>query len=268
MLIDTHCHLASRQFDAEEKTDLVSRAVAAGVEKMITLGASEPDWAANLAWAAEFPGVVHACLGIHPNDVHEAGEGWEARLSRLIEAHGLAAIGETGLDYFHPAPDGIGEAAFRTMQHKALEAQFDLAARYGLNIVLHTRDRNGSASFEDAVAIAKQYAGRVRPVFHCFIGGKAQASRIFDELDGLISITGIVTFKQAGFIPEVAAWCPADRIMLETDAPYLSPVPFRGKRNEPSYLRYTAECVAGLRRESVEQLARNMKETVGNFFRL
>lgn len=268
MLIDTHCHLASRQFDSEKRSDFVERAAAAGVGRMITLGAREADWAENLAWSSEFPGAVFSCLGVHPNDVHEAESGWDARLWTLAQEHRLSAIGETGLDYFHSAPEGIEETAFRAMQHTALEVQFDLAARLGLNIVLHTRDRSGTASFDDAVAIAKQYAGKVRPVFHCFIGEKHQASRIIDELDGLISITGIVTFKQAGFIPEVVAWCPADRFMLETDSPYLSPVPLRGKRNEPSYLAHTAACVAAIRGESMEALEAYTEETARKFFRL
>ena len=268
MLIDTHCHLVSRQFDLEEKKDIVSRALSSGVEKMITLGASEPDWTGNLDWVREFPKEVHACLGIHPNDVHETKEGWDERLFHLAQDSKLAAIGEAGLDYYHPAPDGIAEPVFRAMQHTVLERQFDLASQLGLNIVLHTRDRSGSASFEDAMAIAKPYAGKVRPVFHCFIGDKIQAARIIDELDGLLSITGIVTFKQAGFIPEVVEWCPADRIMLETDAPYLSPVPFRGKRNEPSYLVHTAACVASIRGESREFLEEQMEKAARKFFSL
>lgn len=266
MLIDTHCHLASRQFDDEERKNLVSRAAAAGVGKMITLGASETDWEANLAWAEEFKGIVDVCLGIHPNDAHETAEGWKGRLEALASTRRLAAIGEAGLDYYHPAPEGMSESHFRTMQHVLLESQFEIAARFGLNIVLHTRDRSGSASFQDALEIAKPYAGRVRPVFHCFIGDKAQAGRIFNELDGLISITGIVTFKQAGFVPEVAAWCPRDRLMLETDAPYLSPVPFRGKRNEPSYLAHTAACVSAIRSESLELLEKEMEDTARKFF--
>lgn len=268
MLIDSHCHLAARQFDSEKRNELVSRAVTAGVGRMITLGTSESDWEANLSWMSEFPGVVSTCLGVHPNDVHEEEKGWENRLFLLGKTHHLSAIGEAGLDYFHPAPQGISETAFRSMQQSALELQFDLAARLGLNIVIHTRDRAGSASFEDALAIARKYAGKVRPVFHCFIGDRAQASRIIDELDGLISITGIVTFKQAGTIPDVVSWCPADRFMLETDSPYLSPSPLRGKRNEPSHLVHTARCVASIRGEDPECLEAQIEETTRKFFLL
>ena len=147
---------------------------------MITLGARMDDWEANTAWARQFPGAVFCALGIHPDDAHDAPADWADQLFRKAQDVPLAAIGETGLDYFHGAPQGWETEQFHRLQQDLLERHFDLAERLGLNIVLHTRDRKGSASFEDALAIARNYAGRVRPVFHCFIGNTAQAMRIFD----------------------------------------------------------------------------------------
>lgn len=267
MLIDTHCHLASRHFNQSSKTDLVARASEAGIGSMVTLGSSADDWEPTLDWVRAFPGTVHACLGIHPNDAHEAPCGWEEQLVRAHAAVPLAAIGEAGLDYYHPAPEGFDDDSFRTLQRDILRKHFELAARLNLNIVLHTRDRKGHASFDDAMAIARHYAGRVRPVFHCFIGTRQQAASVFDELDGLISITGIATFKNPGHVAEVATWCPEGRFMLETDAPYLSPEPKRGRTNEPAYLSYLATKVAELRTISVGELAAQTGAVARGFFR-
>jgi len=137
-----------------------------------------------------------------------------------------------------------------------------------LNIVLHTRDRKGSRSFEDALAIAGNHAGRVRPVFHCFIGDTAQAARIFDRLDGMVSFTGVATFKNAPVVAETARWCPEDRIMLETDSPYLSPEPLRGRMNEPAHLIHTARFIAAARGMELEEFARLTTRNAGTFYNL
>ncbi len=267
MLIDTHCHLASRHFENSDRTALIANAREAGVGKMISLGSCMDDWAATLSWACDFPGAVFPCLGIHPNDAHEAAPDWSEELVRLSAGHELAAIGEAGLDYYHPAPEGYDDAGFRKLQQDLLEAHFELAVRLNLNIVLHTRDRKGSASFDDAVAIARPYAGIVRPVFHCFIGTREQASLAFDELDALVSITGIATFKNSGNVADVATWCPGGRFMLETDAPYLSPEPWRGKRNEPAYLSSLAAKVSELRGMKLSALEEMTTRTAESFFR-
>lgn len=255
MIIDTHCHLASSQFDQTRREAYVEHALREGIDRMITLGARPDDWEANTAWALRFPGVVFCALGIHPDDAHEAPENWADRLFRKAQDMPLAAIGETGLDYFHSAPQGWEDESFHRLQQDLLEQHFDLAARLGLNIVLHTRDRKGSGSLEDALAIARNHAGRVRPVFHCFIGDTTQAARIFDQLDGMVSFTGVATFKNAPVVAETARWCPEDRIMLETDSPYLSPEPLRGRMNEPAHLIHTARFIAAAKGMELEQLA-------------
>ncbi len=266
MLIDTHCHLASRQFASDSRHDLIQRAAGSGITHMVTLGSCQKDWEGSVSWAKEFPDAISACLGLHPMDVMETTPNWKQELESLLADITPAAIGETGLDYFYPAPKDSDEATYKALQHESLEYHFELAAQLGINIVLHTRDREGDASFHDALAIARRYAGRVRPVFHCFIGTTDHARRIFDELDGLISFTGVVTFKNAGHLPDVAAWCPATRFMLETDSPYLSPVPLRGKRNEPAHLSKTAEFIAWIRHISLQQLAETTTNTAREFF--
>lgn len=267
-LIDTHCHLASRQFNNIPKEILVKTALEAGVKKMISLGASLNDWDSNIEWSRQFPEVVHTCLGIHPNDAAENNNNWAGKLKKSLHTISLAAIGETGLDYYHPAPNGGNEETFHQTQQSLLEEHFELAASLGLNIVLHTRDRQGSRSFDDAIAIAKQYAGKVRPVFHCFIGSQQQALTIFDKLDGLISFTGIATFKNSTDIADLARWVPANKFMLETDSPYLSPEPKRGKMNQPAYLTYLAEKISSLRNETLEAVAEQTYQTACSFFNI
>lgn len=267
MLIDTHCHLASHRLAERPLQQLAERAAERGVGHCVSLGTERADWEAQLELNRMMPSFVTPCLAVHPTEVHLAGEADTALLRELAVAHPLGAIGEAGLDYYWPAPEGWAEEDYRRRQCELLEIHFDLASRLGLNISLHTRDRRGTASFEDALAIARRYP-TVRPVFHCFIGNRQQAERIFDELDGYVSFTGIVTFNNAPDVHDVAAWCPADRFMVETDAPYLAPVPLRGSVNEPALVRLVAERIAQLRGVSVEDVAEATTATARSFFRL
>jgi TatD DNase family protein len=265
MLTDSHCHLASHRFPPGEIPDLIARARSAGVTRMISLATSLEDVAANLS-IAEDP-AVHACIGIHPCDVHHAPDDATRRLAEFTSDPRVCGIGETGLDYYHPAPAGWEEHDFRERQRHFLHQHFELAATAGLNLVIHTRDQEGHASFEDALAIYSTYHGSVCAVFHCFIGPWENAKRVLD-LGGLVSFGGVATFKTAIQVRETASRCPAGSFMIETDAPYLAPEPHRGKRNEPSYSRNTAERLAELRGESVEQLALHTTATASRFFRL
>ena len=264
MLTDSHCHLASHRFSPEEIPDLLDRARAAGVTRMITLATCLEDLQANLT-LAENP-AVHACIGIHPCDVHHAPDDATARLTAFAGDPRVCAIGETGLDYYHPAPDGWDEQVFRDRQRRFLRQHFELAAAAGLNVVIHTRDREGQASFEDALAIYGDYQNSTRAVFHCFIGPWENAQRVLD-LGGLVSFGGVATFKTANEVRETALRCPAGHFMIETDSPYLAPEPHRGKRNEPSFVRMTAERLAILRGESLEALALHTGMTATDFYR-
>lgn len=268
MIIDTHCHLASSQFIQNNRESYVEHALQEGIDRMITLGARIDDWEANASWSSQFPGIVFYALGIHPDDAHDAPEGWSNQLIQMHADLPLAAIGETGLDYFHEPPLGWSIENFHRLQQNLLEQHFDLAEKLGLNIVLHTRDKKGTKSFEDALNIARHYAGRVRPVFHCFIGDKVQAVRIFDELDGMVSFTGVATFKNASAVAETARQCPTDRIMLETDSPYLSPEPLRGRMNEPAHLIHTARFIADAKNMQTEELALITTKNAESFYNL
>jgi TatD DNase family protein len=265
MLTDSHCHLASHRFSSGEVPDLLERARAADVTRMITLATSLEDVPANLS-LAENP-AIHACIGIHPCDVHHAPDDACARLAAFANDPRVCAIGETGLDFYHPAPDGWDEKRFRDRQGGFLREHFELAAARKLNIVIHTRDREGHDSFEEALAIYDDYSSSVRAVFHCFVGPWENVKRVLD-LGGLVSFGGVATFKTAHLVRETLLRCPAGSFMLETDSPYLAPEPHRGKRNEPSFVRKTADSVAAFRGESLEALARHTSETANAFFRL
>jgi TatD DNase family protein len=259
MLTDSHCHLASHRFSPGEVPDLIARARSAGVTRMISLATSLEDVAANLS-IAEDP-------AIHPCDVHHAPDDTTGRLAEFTSDPRVCGIGETGLDYYHPVPAGWEEEDFRERQRRFLHRHFELAAAAGLNVVIHTRDKEGDASFEDALAIYGAYHTSVRAVFHCFIGPWENAKRVLD-LGGLVSFGGVATFKTALQVRETACACPAGSFMIETDSPYLAPEPHRGKRNEPSFARNTAERLASIRGESFEQLALHTSATASRFFRL
>lgn len=265
MLTDSHCHLASHRFLPEEIPALIKRARDADVTRMITLATRLEDLHANLA-IAENP-AVHTCIGIHPCDVHLAPDDACTQLAAFVDDPRVCAIGETGLDYYHPAPDGWDEEAFRDRQRRFLRQHFELAAAAKLNVVIHTRDREGFASFSDALAIYGEYHASVRAVFHCFIGPWENAKLVLD-LGGLLSFGGVATFKTAHQVRETAKQCPAGRFMIETDAPYLAPEPYRGQRNEPSFVRKTAERLAELRGESIDELAIHTGKAADDFFRL
>lgn len=267
MIIDTHCHLVSPKYPPLE--EVRAESLELGVGHCITQGTNPWDWEKHLAIAEQMPDFVSACLAVHPSDAHEADGAAMERMAELCRTHRLAAIGETGLDYFWDAPAGWSERDFRMRQWELLELHYALAAELGLNISLHTRDKvgAGSACFDDAVAIARQFPG-VRPVFHCFIGSQAQAELVFGELNGMISFTGLLTFKKTEDVQAVAAWCPLDRFMVETDSPYLSPEPFRGKLNIPGRTRFVVEKIAALRGMEPAEIAAATTRNACSFFRL
>ena len=266
MLTDSHCHLGSERFSPEEIPDIIERARCQSVTRLITLATDEQDQARNLTLAETYP-EVHACLGIHPCDVHETRDEFEELLRPHLGNPKVAAVGETGLDYFHPAPEGWTEEAYHGRQKDFLVRHFELAKEFGLNVVIHTRDRKGHASFEDAIEVYERYNNEVRAVFHCFPGPHALAQRIYD-LGGLVSFTGIVTFKNAQPVVESALKAPPQSFMLETDSRFLAPEPYRGKRCEPGYVSLTAAKIAELRGISLEDLALNTEKAVQQFFRL
>lgn len=264
MLIDSHCHLASHRFEADEVPAIIDRALAAGVTRMVTLSTCLENLEENLR-IAEHP-AVYACLGIHPCDVADAPDDAPDRIAAHLGDPRVCGVGETGLDYFHPAPDGWREDDYHARQRDFLHRHFEIAAAARLNVVIHTRDRSGTQSLDDALSIYQKYQRHTRAVFHCFIADIAHARRVLD-LGGIVSFGGVCTFKSAKVSRETATLCPAGSFLLETDAPYLAPEPHRGQRNEPAFTRNTAEFLAAARGETLAQLAAHTDAAAEGFFR-
>jgi TatD DNase family protein len=285
MLIETHAHLDYPDF-APDFDDVLRRATDAGVTRIITIGTSVESSRRAVELAEKYPNIF-AVIGVHPTYVEESGEDVITPLRELARNSRVVAIGETGLDY-HSLPSlelakerkdtqllvkalqtsteqqleaEIHDGAYKSKQASLFEQQLDLAVELGLNVVIHQRD-----AWDDTLEIMRPYTGKVRVVFHCFGGSLEQAQEILD-LDHLVSFTGIVTFKNGVSVREVAAKVPLWKFMVETDCPYLAPVPFRGKRCEPAHTRLVAESIASARGISLVDIAEATTETAEKFFR-
>jgi TatD DNase family protein len=259
MLTDTHAHLASKQFE-NDLPDIVARARDAGVTRIVCIGTTLEDAPRVLAITESYDGVF-ATVGIHPCDADSVKDASFVDALRDFARHPkVLGIGEIGLDYYHKPPEGFSLDEWKQHQAFVLERQLELAAEMGLNVVLHNRE-----SFDDLVAQVLPWSGRLRGVFHCFTGSADQAMPLIEK-GHLVSFTGIVTFKNGQVTQECARALPDDGFMLETDCPYLAPMPHRGKRNEPAHVRLTAEFVAGLRGVGLESLAEQTSATAREFF--
>lgn len=258
MLIDTHAHLDYPDFQ-EDFDAVLERAQAAGVTRMISIGTSVESSRRAVTLAEKYS-QIYAVIGVHPTSADEAEADIVTPLRELAKSKRVVAIGETGLDYYR-MPEGGDHVAYKAAQEKIFRQQLDLAHELGLNAVIHQRD-----SWDDTLRIMREYSDRVRGVYHCFGGTFAQAQEVI-ALGNMISFTGIVTFKNAPLVHEDAAKVPAESYMVETDCPYLAPVPHRGKRCEPGYTRLVAETIARLRNESLEQVAQQTTRNAEGFFR-
>jgi TatD DNase family protein len=234
---DDHCHLHHGEGLEDQVAEAVADARAAGVERMITVGCDLDDSRAALAVAAAHPGVF-ATVGVHP---HEASRGIEG-LEALLGEPGVVAVGECGLDYHY-------DHSPREAQRDVFAAQVVLAHAHGLALVIHTRE-----AWDDTFDVLAAEGVPPNTVFHCFTGGPAEVRRCLD-LGAMVSFSGIVTFKTASDVREAAALCPLDRILVETDAPFLAPVPHRGRRNRPALLPVVGAGLADARGEPVEVVA-------------
>jgi TatD DNase family protein len=260
VLTDSHAHLASKQL-ANDLPDVVARAKEAGVSRIICIGTTLEDARRVLEIADTYDGV-HATVGVHPCDADTVKDASFVEELRGLARHPkVVGVGEIGLDYYHPPPGSFSLEDWKKHQAFVLHCQLELAAELGLNVVLHNRE-----SFEDLAAQVLPWSGKLRGVFHCFTGTGEQALPLIEK-GHLVSFTGIVTFKNGQVIQECARAVPDDGFMLETDCPYLAPMPHRGKRNEPAHVRLTAEFVAGLRGVSLEKLAEQTSTTARLFFR-
>ncbi|MFP6872542.1 MAG: TatD family hydrolase [Verrucomicrobiales bacterium] len=264
MLTDSHCHLASRQFK-EDIDAVIQRAVQSGVTRMVTIG-TDPEDSSRCIDLANQHAAVYAATGVHPCSVTGVTcDDWLKKIRVLAGEEKVAAIGEIGLDYFHPPPDGWSKESYRGKQGDFFRAQLELAAELELNVVIHQRDR-GNECWPDIQRIMEPFHGRLRAVFHCFTHSWESAKPLINE-GHLISFTGISTFKSAELIQQCALQATPDSFMLETDAPYLAPVPHRGKRCEPAHTLHTAQFVAQLRGIPLKQLAKETERNTESFFR-
>src|SRR5256885_6981560 len=284
MLIETHAHLDYLDF-ANDLDDVLGRANEAGVTRIITIGTSIESSRRAVDLAEKYSSV-YAVIGVHPTYAEKAGEDVITPLRELAKSPRVVAIGESGLDY-HSLPSkeaakdkkvqvfanalqgeteeqidaSIADGAYKSKQAILFEQQLDLAAELGLNVVIHQRD-----AWDDTLGIMQPYAGKLHGVFHCFGGTLEQANEVLG-LDHLVSFTGIVTFKNGASVRQVAAQIPLWKFMVETDCPYLAPVPFRGKRCEPAYTRLVAESIAAARGIPLQEAAEATTESAEKFFR-
>ena len=244
-MIDSHCHLDNPQFDPDREA-VIDRALAAGVERMVVIGTGEgpPDLEAGIRLADRHD-PIYATVGIHPHDASKATPDAYKHLRDLLRHPKVIALGEIGLDYHY-------DHSPREVQRTVFLEQMLLAGEARKPIVIHTRE-----AWEDTIALLEVYW---RPhglggIMHCFSGNADQAALCVD-LGFHLSFGGIVTFPKALDVQEAARQAPAGRILIETDAPYLAPVPHRGKRNEPAFVAQTARKLADLRGVSAEEIAR------------
>lgn len=252
-MIDSHCHLDSEQFD-QDREEVIQRALAAGVTHMVAIGTGNgpPDLEAGIRLADRYA-AFYATVGVHPHDASKATDEVFEHLSGLAVHPNVVAIGEIGLDYHYDfSPREVQQAVFREQMRIAAEAKKP--------IVIHTRE-----AWDDTISCIRENwdVGR-GGIMHCFSGGPKEAQQALD-LGFYLSFGGIVTFPRAVEIQDAARRAPADRILIETDAPYLAPVPKRGKRNEPAFMVETARKLAELRGVSEREIA---ETTTANFKRL
>ena len=254
MLIDSHAHIQGKEY-ADERHAVIGRAREAGVEKIIAVGGAG-DMSSNteaVALADAFPDV-YATVGMHPHDAKDVGEDELRELRNLTSHSKVVAVGETGLDYFY-------NHSPREVQRRVFTHFIHMARDIGLPLVVHERD----AAQEAAELLRSEGGGELRGVIHCFTGDYAAACTYLD-LGFYLSLTGIITFKNAGPLREVVRKVPLERMLVETDSPFLTPVPHRGKRNEPAYVRFVAETIATVKNVSSDTVAQVTSRNVEMLF--
>lgn len=247
--VDSHCHLDDRQFSADREA-VIQRALDAGLKYMLAIGTGDgpPDLEAAVRMA-EAHSFIFATVGVHPNDAGKVTDSTLDRVGELLAHSKVSALGEIGLDYHWDTPKELQAPLFRN--------QLALAAEARKPVIIHTRD-----AWDDTLEILRSdWAGTGLPcVMHCFTGNTAQAEECLN-LGFYLAFGGVTTFPKAGEIREAVRITPPDRLLLETDAPYLAPVPYRGKRNEPAYVLHTAEVVAEVRNCTPEELGAQTTST-------
>jgi TatD DNase family protein len=262
VFFDTHAHLDYPDYE-KDFPEVITRAEAAGIVKLISIGTSLESSARAVRLAGKFP-AIYAAVGWHPSEALAAPADLRPALRELARHPKVVAIGETGLDYYRlPSSQNGGaedDRRYKQRQAEIFQQQLKVAAELGLNCIIHQR-----ASFDDTLAQLKPFAGKVRGVFHCFGESVARLNQVL-AAGSLVSYTGIVTFKNGQNIRDAVAATPLDKLMLETDCPYLAPVPYRGQRCEPAYVKEISETVAQVKLCSLEELSAATCRTAHDFF--
>jgi len=255
MLIDTHTHLDDARYDGDRDA-MIDRARQAGVERFVTIGCDLASSRAAVALADQHQ-FVYASIGVHPHEVKHISEGWYDEFRRLARNNKVVAYGEIGLDYHynHSSPKD---------QRERFREQIQLARELHLPIIIHTREAQ-----EDTITILKEEkAAEVGGVFHCF-SGDAWLAQDALEMGFYLSFSGILTFQNATMLRDIAKHTPLDRLLVETDCPYLTPVPHRGKRNEPAYVAHVAKQLAAIHPElSPEEIEQHTTENAKRLFKI
>ena len=255
MLIDTHTHLDDARYESDREA-VIARARETGIDSMITIGCDLSTSQAAVALADRYP-FVYATVGVHPHEVKHIEDGWYNEFRRLAENKKVVAFGEVGLDYHY-------NYSSPKEQRDRFREQIQLARELGLPLVIHTREAQ-----EDTIQILKdERSTEIGGVFHCFSGDAWLAKDALD-LGFYLSFSGILTFQNAGMLRDIAKTVPLDRILIETDCPYLTPVPHRGKRNEPAFVRHVAEILAAVASVSdLDEIYRLTTENARRLFRI
>jgi TatD DNase family protein len=262
MFVDSHAHLDGKQFDSD-RDDVIARARESGVGTMVAIGNGDgpPKFDAGIHLAEQYP-FMFATIGIHPHEAKLADEDSYYEMARLAQHPKVIAWGEVGLDYFY-------DHSPRETQKLVFTRQMELAAAAKLPIVIHCRPSEGSEdAWTDCLGMIKQQwaPNGLGGILHCFTGNVAQAKCAL-EMGFMISFAGNLTFPKAQQIRDAAMEVPLDRMLIETDAPYLAPVPYRGKRNEPAFLKETARKLGELRGLSIEEVGQQTSRNFYNFFK-
>ena len=259
---DSHAHLDYPDF-APDFNEVLERAKAAGITRMISIGTDLESSRRAIQLAEKFP-TIYAVAGWHPSDVLRAPDDIRDALRELARHPKVVALGETGLDYHRLPGQNEGSAAddeqYKQKQASLFRQHLEVAAEMKLNCVIHQRD-----ALEDTLAQLQPFADRVRGVFHCFANDAAAMNRIV-AMNSIVSFTGISTFKNGENVRETIAATPLGKFMLETDCPYLAPVPYRGKRCEPAYVKEISEVVAQVKKCSLNDLSAATCRTAQEFF--
>lgn len=255
MLIDTHTHLDDARYESDREA-VIARARETGIDSMITIGCDLSTSQAAVALANRYP-FVYATVGVHPHEVKHIEDGWYNEFRRLAENKKVVAFGEVGLDYHY-------NYSSPKEQRDRFREQIQLARELGLPLVIHTREAQ-----EDTIQILKdERSTEIGGVFHCFSGDAWLAKDALD-LGFYLSFSGILTFQNAGMLRDIAKTVPLDRILIETDCPYLTPVPHRGKRNEPAFVRHVAQILAAVASVSdLDEIYRLTTENARRLFRI